>query len=178
MLADYRRARERLAEAKRELMQAGEEAADAQEVAAILQELAQGIQQQVHGRIAGVVTRALQTVFGEDAYEFSIEFEKKRNKTEARLIFLRNGQELDPLAAAGGGCVDVAALALRLACLVMLRPPARRILVMDEPAKNINGSMYQDRVGELLETLAEELDVQLVIVTDDDWLKIGKVVEL
>lgn len=178
LLADARRAGERVREARQELMDAQEDAADAADAAAIIQELAQGVQQQAHARIAGIVTRALQTVFGPDAYEFAIEFEKKRNRTEARLLFLRNGHEIEPLKAAGGGCVDIAALALRVACLVMLRPAPRRIIISDEPMKNVNGSVYQDRVGQLIETLAEELDVQFIIVTDDDWLKIGKVVEL
>ena len=44
--------------------------------------------------------------------------------------------------------------------------------------KNVNGEVYQSRVGELLETLAKEMDMQIIIISDDPWLEIGKVVRL
>ncbi|MCH8068353.1 MAG: ATPase, partial [Candidatus Marinimicrobia bacterium] len=71
------------------------------------QQVAQNIQQQAHDQIAGVVTRCLQAVF-DDSYEFHIDFERKRGRTEAQLYFSRNGNRLDPMSASGGGCVDLA----------------------------------------------------------------------
>ena len=49
---------------------------------------------------------------------------------------------------------------------------------MDEPFKGVNGRVYQERTAKLVEALAEELDFQFIIVSDDDWLKIGKVITL
>lgn len=47
-----------------------------------------------------------------------------------------------------------------------------------ETIKHLNGEEYQARVGGMLEALAGEMGVQIVMVTDDDWLRIGKVVQL
>src|SRR5882724_397377 len=58
----------------------------------ILQSLAEQIQRQAHQQIARLVTRCLQAVFGEDSYEFQIVFEKKRGKTEAYLLLVRDGK--------------------------------------------------------------------------------------
>lgn len=142
-----------------------------------LQSIAQIVQQQVHDRISGVVSRCLEAVF-DDPYEFKIFFEQKRGRTEARLAFVRNEQEYVPSDASGGGAIDVGAFALRLSCLVLTRPPLRRLLVLDEPFKNVNGVQYQERIGKMIEMITQELGVQIIMVTDDDWLKIGKVIEV
>ena len=144
----------------------------------IVQGIAQGIQQQVHRRIAEIVTRCLNAVFDEP-YEFLIRFDRKRGKTEARLVFVRDGVELDdPMNEVGGGVIDVASLGLRLACLVMTRPRLRRLLVLDEPWKNLRGVDYRRRVKTMLLRLAEELDVQFVINTDIPEFQLGYVVDL
>ena len=152
--------------------------ADLTEARTVLQGAATAVQEHAHRRIASVVTRCLRSVFGENAHEFRITFVPKRGRTEAVLSFVRDGEEMDPLGSCGGGMADVASFALRLVALVLARPRRRKLLVLDEPMKNVNGTEYQGRVGELLELLAAEFGVQIVLVTDDDWLKIGKVIEL
>ncbi len=120
----------------------------------------------------------MKIIFQENSYIFKIIFEKKRNKTEARLVFLKDNKELDPLEESEGGALDIAALALRLACIILSRPRVRKLLVLDEALKNLNGSVYQERCSELIEYLAKEYNLQVVLITDDDWLKIGNVIEL
>lgn len=145
----------------------------------LVQEVAQHLQHKAHARISAIVSRCLEHVFAEDAYTFQIRFDKKRGKTEAVLTLCRDGQVLDdPLTEAGGGCVEVAAFGLRLACLVLSTPRCRQILICDEPFRCLNGEEYQNRVGALLLALARDLKMQMIIVTDDAWLKIGKVVDL
>jgi DNA repair exonuclease SbcCD ATPase subunit len=143
----------------------------------IVQEIAKGIQQRAHSQIAQVVSKCLKAVFGTDAYEFQITFERKRGRTEATLQFIRDGNTLDPLDSSGGGVVDVCSFALRLACLVLARPKLRQVLVLDEPMKHVS-SEYRERVAELLESMASELGVQIVIVTHSKELAIGKVIQL
>jgi DNA repair exonuclease SbcCD ATPase subunit len=143
----------------------------------ILQEVAQRIQESVHSQIAGVVTRCLKAVFGPDAYEFRIGFEQKRGRTEAKLSFVRDGQEVSPLGASGGGCVDLAAFALRLACLVLTRPRRRRLLVLDEPFKWLSPG-YRELVPDLLTTLARDLKVQMVMATNLPEIETGRVIRL
>jgi DNA repair exonuclease SbcCD ATPase subunit len=147
-----------------------------EEAQQIVQGVAQSVQQQVHQHIATVVTRCLEAVF-EDPYSFRIEFERKRGRTEARLIFTRDGLDVDPTKAAGGGVCDLAAFALRLACLMLSRPPARSLLVLDEPFKHLS-SNHTNRITKLLEVLAKEMKVQFILITHNDQLQVGKVIEL
>lgn len=148
------------------------------EAQVIVQQVAQSVQQQAHKRIASVVTRCLEIVFGEDAYEFKIHFERKRGRTEARLVFVRDDHELDPRSGSGGGVIDVAAFALRLAALLLSKPSPRRILVMDEPFKFVHSTVYRERVRLMLETLAEEMDFQFIMSTGIEDYHIGKVINL
>jgi len=142
----------------------------------ILQEIAADIQQQAHQHIAFIVSRCLSAVFDEP-YEFKIDFEQKRGKTDARLYFVRNGIEIDPMTAAGGGVVDVCSFALRLACLSLARPAKRKLLVLDEPFRFVS-SEYRDRIRELLEQLSEEMDIQIIVITHISELETGKVIQL
>lgn len=159
------------------LVEASEEALKATEEArAIVQQTAQTIQEQAHGAIAKVVSRCLSAVF-EEPYEFKILFEQKRGRTEAKMVFERNGLQIDPMTASGGGVLDVAALALRLACLMLCKPAARRILIFDEPFKSPSPH-YRERIKQLLETLAEEMGVQFIFVTNIMELVTGHVIDL
>ena len=147
------------------------------EAQALIQDVAQKVQETAHARIAGVVTSCLRAVFGDSSYEFAIRFDKKRSRTEARLVFLRDGEEIDPTTAAGGGAVDVAAFALRLVALSLRRPPVRRLLLCDEPLRFLSAD-YRPAARELFEALARDMGVQMVFVTHSDELVCGKVIRL
>lgn len=163
--------------AARQAVGAAEDKLAATEAAqAILQDVAQAVQQEAHQQIAGVVSRCLAQVF-DNPYEFDIIFDRKRGRTEARLVFRRGGLEVDPLTASGGGVVDVAAFALRLACLVLSRPQVRPLVVLDEPFKFVS-AQYRDRVRSMLEQLADDMGVQFLMVTHIPELVCGHVVQV
>lgn len=143
-----------------------------------LQAIAEAMQTKAQGQIASIVTRCLRTVFNSKSYEFKIKFKRARGKTEAELLFLKDGEEFDPKEESGGGAIDIASFALRISDIMLRQPPLRRILVSDEPFKWVNGEEKRKRLAALIEILAEEMNMQFVIVTDDDWLKIGNVVDL
>lgn len=149
---------------------------EAEEAQQIVQAVAETIQEQAHERIAGVVSRCLSAVFDEP-YEFVIEFERLRGRTEARLRFVRDGLTVNPLDSSGGGVVDVAAFALRVSCLMLKRPAARRALVLDEPFRFVSAN-YQPRVAQMLEDLSAELGIQFIMVTHIEALRVGTVVEI
>ena len=148
----------------------------AEEGQELVQTVAQGIQQRIHKQIASVVSRCLAAVL-DDPYTFHIEFERKRGRTEARLAFMRDGFDVDPMTASGGGVKDIAALALRLSCLMLSRPPVRPLLVLDEPFKFVSRG-FRDRLCVLLETLSKEMGVQFLIVTNIEELEIGRVIKI
>ncbi len=162
---------------KEHLRLARERLANAEEAQAIVQGVAQDVQQRVHSRIAALVTRCLKAVFGEDAYEFRIAFERKRGRTEARLYLVRGDLEIEPTEASGGGVVDVVGLGLRIACLMLHRPAKRKLLCLDEPLRHLSAN-YRPAARDLIEALAEELDIQFILVTHDEEFRIGNVVEL
>jgi len=156
------------------------EAADAEqaavtEAAAVARAIAATIQATAHNQIASVVTRCLRTS-GWD-YDFRIQFVERRGKTEAELTFIKDGNECSPLEASSGGAVDVAAFALRLTSLVLSRPARRRLIVLDEPFKFVSAE-YRAAVAGLLQALAAELGVQLLLVTHIKEFQLGKVVQL
>jgi hypothetical protein len=136
---------------------------DCEEARLVAQTVAQGVQTSANTQIAGIVTRCLAAVF-DDPYEFKIEFSQKRGRTEAKLLFERDGVQVDPLEQAGGGVVDVASFALRLSCILLSRPPLRRVMFLDEPAKFISLDALP-KFRALLERLADELGFQFFIVT-------------
>ncbi len=161
---------------RKSLIKIDEEHENSEEAQKILQAVAESVQKIAHDKIANVVSRCLEAVFDEP-YKFIIDFERKRGKTEANLTFERDGLSMDPLSASGGGVVDVAAFALRLACLLLTRPPLKRILLLDEPFRFVSNS-YRPRIRSLLESLSDEMNVQFIIVTHISALKCGKVIEV
>lgn len=176
LLVEYRHARQCVREEKEHLAATEKAVADTLEAQQVLQGVAETIQNQVHQRIASVVSRCLEAVFP-DAYEFRITFRQLRGKTEATLYFVRDGQEIDPVEASGGGVVDLASFSLRLACLTLSLPRKRRLLVLDEPLKHLSKD-YRPAVRTILMTLAKELQVQFVIVSHMPELAMGKVIEI
>jgi predicted ATPase len=163
-------------EEKERLAQETAALADAVFARNLIQVAAQLAQETAHAKVASVVTRCLRAVFGSSAPEFAIQFDRKRGRTEARLVFVVGGHEVDPQDADSGGLLDVAAFALRLSVLCLRRPPLRRLLVLDEPWKHLSAG-YRPAVRELVESLAEELGVQFLVVTHSSELRIGTVVE-
>jgi DNA repair exonuclease SbcCD ATPase subunit len=173
---EYKRAADAVAEEERALETAQNSVKQALAAQEVLQTVSAAVQQQAHEKIAAVVSRCLEGVF-EEPYEFRIVFERKRGKTEARLVFMRNDMEVDPMTASGGGVIDAAAFALRLACMMLSRPKVRRILVLDEPFKFLSAE-YDERLCELLTSLSNDLGVQFIIVTHKTALHLGTVIEL
>ena len=165
-----------LEEERERLQLAEEKLLHAKQAQDVLQLLAQAVQQQAHKKISEVVSSCLSAVF-DDPYEFKVVFERKRGRTEAHLRFLRRGLEVDPLTASGGGMIDVAAFALRVACLVLHRPKLSRVVVLDEPFKFVS-SEYRDNVRGMLEGLSKRMNIQFILVTHIEELEIGKVITL
>jgi len=177
LLGDLHSIKKQRKEEERNLKQAEKELTYIEEAQTIAQQIAQMVQQQAHKRIEGVVSKCLEAVFGEE-YGFKIRFERKRGRTEANLLLLRQGHEIeDVLNTDSGGVVDVAALALRLACIVLSKPTLRRIIIADEPFRNLD-LQNREKVRILLEELSRDFKVQFIIITHEIAFQTGKVIEL
>jgi len=177
LLGDLNSASRRYKEEEENLALAKQELKHIEEAQTISQQIAQLVQQQAHEKISGVVSKCLEAVFGNE-YGFKIHFERKRGRTEAVLLLLKDGHEIeDVLNSDSGGVVDVAALALRLACIVLAKPVLKRIIIMDEPFRNLD-LKNREKVRILLEELSEEFKVQFILVTHEIAFQAGKVIEI
>lgn len=126
-----------------------------------VQDVAQKTQEQLVLHIQDVVNTALDTCFP-DEYQFKLVFEIKRNKTEARLVFFKNGFEIDPMEASGGGVVDVASFALRIAAWSL--GSTSNTICLDEPMKFLSRDL-QPRAGEILKEISSKLGIQFIMVS-------------
>lgn len=169
-------ARSSVAEETEELKRAQQDHEDSLAAQVIVNQVAQKIQAQAHKRISSVVSSCLAAIF-DDPYEFRIAFELKRGRTEAKLRFVRNGNEVSPVDASGGGAVDVAAFALRAACVVLHRPRLQRTMLLDEPFKFVSKD-YRPAVKAMLHQLCEDLGMQVIMITHDEALETGTVINL
>lgn len=134
----------------------------------IIQKVAKETQQELEYHISDIVTMAIETIF-DDPYKFKIEFETKRNRTECSLLFERDGELISPLMASGGGVIDVASFALRIALWTLQTPRNRNVLILDEPFKFLSKDLLP-RSSELLKELSSKLKLQFIIVTHLDEL--------
>lgn len=135
-----------------------------EEAQAFLQKVAQNTQEKLKFQIEDVVNLALESVFPNE-YEFKIEFNVSRGKTDAELVFQdkRTGQTIDPMEASGGGVIDLTAFALRLSAFA-LESGTDNVIILDEPFKFISRDL-QERAGEILKTLSEKMKLQIIMVT-------------
>ena len=145
----------------------------------ITQTVAQTIQQQAHQKIAKVVTACLKTVFIDKDYAFEIRFERKRKRTEAKLILLKDGHEVDdPIDGESGGVLDVASFSLQLSAIMLNKPSIRKLMVMDETFKFVSVE-YRNNVQQMLTKLAKDFGIQFIMVTShQSQIMAGKVIDL
>ena len=132
----------------------------------ILREVGLKTQQALAFHVSDITTLALESVF-DDPYELILEFVQRRNKTEADLYFMRDLDKVNPIDASGGGAVDVAAFALRVASWSMLRPKTRPVIILDEPMRFLSSDL-QPKASEVLKELSQKLGLQFLIVTHED----------
>jgi len=139
-----------------------------EEAQLIIQHVGQQTQQELEYQISDIVSTALSAVF-DSPYEFKIEFVQKRGQTEAELYFMRGSDKIDPTTESGGGAVDVAAFAIRLALWSISRAESCNTIILDEPFRFLSREL-QPRAGEMLKRLSNKLDVQFIIVTHNQDL--------
>jgi ABC-type transporter Mla maintaining outer membrane lipid asymmetry ATPase subunit MlaF len=109
---------------------------------------------------------ALETVF-DNPYELMLDFIERRNKTECDIYFARDGYRVNPVEESGGGTVDVAAFALRIASWSMTIPHTRNTVILDEPFKHLKGLEENKQVLDMIQEISTKLGVQIITVSDE-----------
>jgi DNA repair exonuclease SbcCD ATPase subunit len=134
----------------------------------IVREVGLKTQQQLQYHISDITSLALEAIF-DNPYTLVVEFVQRRGKTECDLYFERDGEKVDPLLASGGGTVDVAAFALRIASWSMMRPRTRNVMILDEPLRFVSAK-YQEKASAMIKEISEKLGIQFIIVTHNEVL--------
>jgi len=134
----------------------------------IIKEVAQATQEQITFHVSDVTTLAMESVFN-DPYKLEIEFVQRRNKMECDLFFVRGDEKINPLEASGGGAVDVAAFALRIASWSLSQPNISKTIILDEPMRFLSAN-YQEKASTMLKELSRQLGIQFIIVTHETTL--------
>ena len=134
----------------------------------VVREVGMKTQQQLQVHISDITSLALDAVFN-NPYELLVEFVQRRNKTECDLLFARDGEKMDPMSASGGGSVDVAAFALRIAAWSMQVPKKQNVIILDEPLRFLSADK-QESASQMIKELSMKLNIQFIIVTHEEIL--------
>ena len=135
----------------------------------IIQVVAKAAQSELEIHVGEMVSLALDTVFPEP-YKMILSFELRRNRSEADLLLEdEEGNRISPMDSVGGGVVDVAAFALRVALWSLKRPHARATIVLDEPMRFLSADL-QSRASLLLQEISKKLGIQFIIISHEENL--------
>lgn len=134
----------------------------------IIREVGIKTQQQLQYHIADITSLALGAVFP-DPYELEVEFIQRRNKTECDIYFKRGENLIDPLTASGGGAVDIAAFALRIASWSLQRPHTSNTIILDEPMRFVSEGL-RDKASQMIKEVGDKLGLQFIIITHEPKL--------
>ena len=141
---------------------------DIEQAQVIIQIVAQKTQEELEYRLSEIVSLALAAVF-DDPYKLKVDFVIRRGKTECDLLFEKNGEIFDPLTSSGGGAVDIASMALRVAIWSLTQPRTRNVLILDEPFRFLSKE-YQIKASTMLQELSKKLKLQIIMVSHSEFL--------
>ena len=179
-LHDYRRKLEQLrgrqdhlteAIQKSQKLAAGlrQEIIETEQAQVIIQEIAERTQKEIQFHIEEIVTTALEAVF-DNPYSFRMDWSIKRGKVECAFYLERDGKRYTPLSSVGGGVIDVASFALRIAMWSLQRPRSRPVIILDEPFRFLSRDL-QPRAASIVKTLSDRLGIQFIIVTHSPFFE-------
>lgn len=129
----------------------------------IIQNVAQQTQQALQYQLSDLCSLALKAVFS-NPYKLRVEFEIKRGRPECKLSFEKNGELFSPMDSSGGGAIDIASMALRIAIWSITRPIPHNTLILDEPFKFLS-ERYQEKASIMLQEISKRVGIQIIMVS-------------
>lgn len=135
----------------------------------VLTRIGEERQAAAQAQVEGLVTRGLQTIFGENLSFHMIQTVKGNQANVEFVIRSTYGDstvETPVMDARGGGMAVTVGFMLRLVVL-LLTQGARRVLFLDETFGHVSAE-YEPRLAEFLREVADKADVQLLLVTHSD----------
>ena len=162
----------KLKEAKKENKLYRRELHYAEKALALIQKTANETQEQLRYQLTELPKLALSSVF-DDPYEFDVQFEIRRGKTEVDFWFVREGERISPKENTGLGAVDIAGMALRPALWSMKNPRGRATIFLDEPFKHLKGIDANRRALSILSEICKARPeqnwpgLQIIMIADE-----------
>ena len=144
---------------------------DLEQASVVIRTVGMETQNALQYHISDIASLAMESIFSEP-YKLLLDFVDRRNKTECDIVFERNGAIFDPMGSSGGGTVDVAAFALRIACWSMAMQKTRPVIILDEPMRFLSADCQQN-ASEVLKELSQKLGIQFIIVTHEPTLALA-----
>jgi len=132
----------------------------------IIQNVAKQTLKELECQLSNIVSPALAAIF-DDPYKLSVSFIINRGKTECNLLFEQNGKLFNPFFDSGGGVIDVAAIALRIAIWRLIIPSPRNVLILDEPFQHLKGEEANKKAIQMIKTISKQMGIQIIMVSDE-----------
>ncbi len=133
----------------------------------IVKQVGLATQKQLEYHLSEQVNLSLEAVF-DDPYKLKVDFQEKRGQTEAEILFTRKDLEFPPMGNVGGGAIDVASLALKIAYWTMRRDKnIRPVLLLDEPFHQLKGTEANRRALATIREISKKLGMQVIMVSDE-----------
>ena len=164
------------AAAKETLLKCRQQQEGNEQALKLMQKVAAETQRVLETRLSDIINSALSCVF-DNPYDCRVQVVLKRGKTEIEIRLFRENKEVYPLTGSGGGVADMITFSQRAACLSISNPARRKILIMDEPLKGLSKG-YRELAADFIQTMAERLQIQIILVTHDEEFMCGKVISL
>jgi hypothetical protein len=133
-----------------------------EEAQAFIQEVAKSTQETLKFNIVDVVNLAISACFPN--ITFDIDFKILNNRTAVKLLYKKNGYEIDPLEGSGLGLVELTAMALRIALWEIGHTD--NVLIFDEPLKSLQPRELQREAFKIIREIADKLKVQFILVAN------------
>jgi len=133
----------------------------------IVKQVGLAMQKQLEYHLSEQVSLAMEAIFDEP-YKLKVNFIEKRGKTEVELLFVKRDLEFPPIGSAGGGAIDIASLALRIAYWSMRQDTkVRPLLLLDEPFSRLKGEDANKRALAIVQEISQKLGLQIITVSDE-----------
>lgn len=144
----------------------------AEQACVIAQQVAKETQAQLEYRVSELSTLALQAIL-EEEITLGLQFVEKRNKTEAEMYVMVNGNPVEPKMATGGGVMDIIGTTLRFSLWSLMPKKSRPTFFLDEPMKWLKGRTMPEKGTEVLSEISHRLGVQIIMVSHASELIAG-----
>lgn len=130
-----------------------------QKAQAFIQDVAKNTQEKLRYNIVDIVNLAINACFPNIV--FDLLFGISNNRTNVKLLYKKDGYDVDPMNGSGGGLVDLTAFALRIAAWKISHTD--NVIILDEPLKWLQPKELQIEAFNIIKMLSKKIGIQFII---------------